>query len=60
MTKFLDVLAKNLCGCKTKKTGGCCKTTHKLLKIEDSHKFSVNDFSFVSGCEVFYFGVIQK
>ncbi len=41
----IDVLAKNLCGCKTKKTGGCCKTTHKLIKIEDSHKFSVNDFS---------------
>jgi hypothetical protein len=42
----IDVLAKNLCGCKTKKSGGCCKTTHKLLKIEDSHKFSVNDYSF--------------
>jgi hypothetical protein len=41
----IDVLAKNLCGCKTKKTRGCCKTTHKLLKIEDSHKFSVNDYS---------------
>jgi hypothetical protein len=44
----IDVLAKKLCGCKTKKTGGCCKTTHKLLKIEDSHKLSLNDYSIQS------------
>ena len=41
----IDVLAKNLCGCKTKKSGGCCKTTHKLLKIEDTHKASFSSYS---------------
>jgi CDGSH-type Zn-finger protein len=44
----VDVLAKNLCGCGKKETKGCCKTEHKLVKLEDNHKASVADFIFQS------------
>ncbi len=41
----VDVLAKNLCGCGKKESKGCCKTEHKLVKLEDNHKASVADFT---------------
>jgi hypothetical protein len=45
----IDVLAKNLCGCGKKQTNkGCCKTEHKLVKLEDNHKASVVDVVFSS------------
>ena len=42
----LDLLAKNLCGCKTEKSKGCCKTEHQYLKVTDTYKVSYADFSF--------------
>ena len=42
----VDLLAKNLCGCKKKETKkGCCKTEHKLVKLEDNHKASAAHFA---------------
>lgn len=42
----VDVLAKNLCACGKKETKGCCKTEHKLIKLEDNHKASFADVVF--------------
>lgn len=45
----VDLLAKNLCGCKKKETNkGCCKTEHKLVKLEDTHKAAATNYS----CEI--------
>lgn len=40
----VDLLAKNLCGCGKKESKGCCKTEHKLVKLEDNHKASLASF----------------
>jgi CDGSH-type Zn-finger protein len=42
----VDVLAKNLCACGKKESKGCCKTEHKLIKLEDNHKASFADVVF--------------
>lgn len=34
------------CGCKQKGTKDCCKTEHRLLKIQDNQKISYADYSF--------------
>lgn len=45
----IDLLAKDLCGCskkgkKTKKKN-CCKTEHKIIKLQNDHKVSTVDYS---------------
>ena len=41
----VDLLAKQLCECKKKKANkACCKTEHKLVKLEDNHKASYTSF----------------
>lgn len=44
----VDLLAKNLCGCGSEdgKEKKCCKTEHKLVKLEDNHKASFADYVF--------------
>ncbi|MCZ2223360.1 MAG: hypothetical protein LC122_06990 [Chitinophagales bacterium] len=46
----IDLLAKDLCGCskKDKKTNkkNCCKTEHKIIKLQNDHKVSTVDYSF--------------
>lgn len=45
----IDLLAKDLCGCskKGKKTNkkNCCKTEHKIIKLQNDHKISTTDYS---------------
>ncbi|MBP9213348.1 MAG: hypothetical protein V9E96_03915 [Chitinophagaceae bacterium] len=40
----VDLLAKQLCECKKKPSKSCCKTEHKLVKLEDNHKASYTSF----------------
>jgi hypothetical protein len=43
----VNLMAKNMCGCgKTKETKSCCKTEHKVLKVEDNHKASYAFYDF--------------
>jgi len=48
----VDVLVKNLCACGKKETKGCCKTEHKLIKLEDNHKASFTDVVFQSPVQI--------
>lgn len=51
-TKMQNATKKSCC-CKKKQTdNSCCKTEHKLIKLEDNHKAAYANYSFAA--PVFY------
>ncbi|MBX2930556.1 MAG: hypothetical protein KF781_01270 [Chitinophagaceae bacterium] len=44
----IDLLAKELCGCtkkgKKSEKKNCCKTEHKVIKLQNDHKTTVTDY----------------